>query len=46
MEGAGAGSNVLDPYDLRDPRLGFLIRDWWSFLFLRFGLLITNVPLP
>jgi hypothetical protein len=31
---------------LRDPRLGFFSWDWRVFIFLRFGLLMMNVPLP
>ena len=46
MKLGGRGRTLFDRYDLRDPRLGFLIRAWWIFLFLRFGLVITNVPLP
>jgi hypothetical protein len=31
---------------LREPRLRFFKRVWRIFAFLRFGLLIMNVPLP
>jgi hypothetical protein len=31
---------------LRDPRCGFFSCDCRAFIFLRLGLLITNVPLP
>jgi hypothetical protein len=33
-------------YDLRDPRRGFFSCDWRVFIFLRFGLVMANVPLP
>jgi hypothetical protein len=31
---------------LRAPRWGFFTRDWRSFMRLRLGLLMRNVPLP
>ncbi len=31
---------------LREPRWGFFSADWRFLAFLRFGFVITNVPLP
>ena len=36
----------MESYALRAPRCGFFNFDWRRLTALRFGLLITNVPLP
>ena len=36
----------VPPAYLRLPRVRFFRRDWRVFAFLRFGFVMTNVPLP